>query len=138
MLVTFTKQELCDMLGVAKKTISNLPKEKLKERLYKYNYELVKDYKIGRDKVYELKILEEKTWQSIQSKYNIKDKNKHNEYSKARLTTGLKQSRKGILRELQENDVNISYDSASKYDKILLEEEVMTQDGKMYYMYNLM
>lgn len=136
MIITVTKQELCDMLEVSKKTISNMKEDKLRERLLGYGYKLIKSYKQGRDKFYELEYIEEITWKVIQNKYSIRDKIKHSEYSRARLTSGLQQSRKGILNDLAEENINVSYNSAMKYDKILIKERIMEHDGEVYYMFN--
>ena len=129
-------EEICELLETNKTNLRNIIRnKKLEDRLLAKGYILINKHKDGRDNIYELELLKEETWVSIQAKYNIrdKDKEKHTKYSIYRGESGMKQSRKDVIKNCE---VEISYPTAQKYDRILEEEGVIGVDTEVYYIYN--
>ena len=136
MVITMITEEICDLLETNKTNLRNIIRnKKLEDRLLAKGYILINKYKDGRDNIYELELLREDTWVSIQAKHNIrdKDKEKHTKYSIYRGESGMKQSRKDVIKNCE---VEISYPTAQKYDRILEEEGVIGVDTEVYYIYN--
>lgn len=136
MVITMITEEICDLLETNKTNLRNIIRnKKLEDRLLAKGYILINKYKDGRDNIYELELLREETWVSIQAKYNIrdKDKEKHTKYSIYRGESGMKQNRKDVIKNCE---VEISYPTAQKYDRILEEEGVIGVDTEVYYIYN--
>ena len=131
MLITMTREELRDMLQLTENGIKTLVRRgKLDEKLRISGYKLENTYKIGRNTIYELSIIDTNEWMEIQNKYNIKKKNEHNKYSKARIENG-NSSRSKLIKD---NNIHISGKTAKRYDTILCKEDIMEHDKEVYYL----
>ena len=136
MVITMITEEICDLLEVSKDTLKAIIRRKtLEKRLLAKGYVLINKYKDGRNSVYELELLKGNTWQSVQARHNIKekDKEKHTKYSIYRGESGMKQIRRDVIKKCE---VEISYPTAQRYDRILEEEGVIGVDTEVYYIYN--
>lgn len=135
MNITMTREELRDLLNVKDNGLKSIIKRgKLDERLNEVGYRLLSTEKIGRNTVYELLPTDIDLWTSFQKHYCIKKRDEHTIYTIARLSdNGLKQSRSSLLRE---NDIDISGNTAKRFDEILLEENAMKKDKVCYMLYN--
>lgn len=133
MLITMTREELRDMLQLTENTMKAVIRRgKLNDRLELNGYKLENTYKLGRNTVYELSIIDTNEWIAIQNKYHIKKKNEHSKYSKARIENG-NSSRSKLIKD---NNIHISEHSAREYDLILCKEDIMEYDKEVYYLIN--
>ena len=72
MVITMITEEICELLETNKTNLRNIIRnKKLEDRLLAKGYILINKHKDGRDNIYELELLKEETWVSIQAKYNI-------------------------------------------------------------------
>lgn len=135
-MIEINRKELCNLLDVTETTLKAIINRKqLEDRLLANGYTLVEERKDGRTKVYVLKQIETgQKWESIQKKHRIpKEKlEMHDEYSKTRLEN------MDVPRTKVIDDCNTSvpYSTASRYDNILVEEQIMEKDETVYYLYN--
>lgn len=112
-----------------------MTQERLSEKLLEFGYELISVYKDGRNVMYELNEIKVGEWAMIQSNYNVKDKVKHSQYSRTRIQKGLDYSRsKTIKTFIEDCEKPISYNTAKKYDDILLKENIIQEKGYVYCM----
>ena len=119
------------MLDVTNNNLKYIIKNnKLGYRLELKGYKLEAQYKVGRNTVYELSKIDTNEWMEIQNKYNIKKKNEHNKYSKARIENG-NSSRSKLIKD---NNIHISGKTAKRYDTILCKEDIMEHDKEVYYL----
>ena len=135
-MIEINRKELCNLLNVTEKGLKTIINRKqLEDKLLANGYTLVEERKDGRTKVYVLKQIETgQKWESIQKKHRIpKEKlEMHDEYSKTRLEN------MDVPRTKVIDDCNTSvpYSTASRYDNILVEEQIMAKDETVYYLYN--
>ena len=135
-MIEINRKELCNLLNVTErglKTIIN--RKQLEDKLLANGYTLVEERKEGRGKIYVLKQIELcQKWESIQKKHKIpKEKlEMHDEYSKTRLEN-MEVPRTKVIEDC---NTSIAYSTASKYDNILVEEQIMKKDETVYYLYN--
>lgn len=115
-----TRDEIRDALGVSEGGLKTIIKRNtLNDRLENVGLQLVNEYKSGRNTIYELNPLKLDYWDMIQNHYNVKKKIEQTVYTCARLDGGLGKSRASILKE---NDINISGNTAKRFDDILENE----------------
>lgn len=130
-----TRDEICSVLDVAKSTLKDIIRnKKLETRLHSAGFTLLNTYKEGRNTIYELEPVDLDYWELVQTHYNVKKTNEHDDYTIARLTnSGLIQSRSKILRD---NNIDISGTTAKRYDDILESEGYIMKDRVVYVYYN--
>ena len=135
-MIEINRKELCNLLNVTETTLKAIINRKqLEDRLLANGYTLVEERKEGRGKIYVLKQIEiSQKWSSIQKKHKIpKEKlEMHDEYSKTRLEN-MEVPRTKVIEDC---NTSIAYSTASKYDNILVEEQIMEKDETVYYLYN--
>lgn len=132
-VITAGKEELCNMLNVSSKALQHIiTRKQLEDRLNKAGYKLVKEYKVGRCKAYDIEIVGLSEWAKLQLLHNIKKDKQHTIYSFVRLTN-MQEPRSKLLKD---NDINISNATAGHYDKILEDENAMQFDKYVYYKTN--
>ncbi len=132
MNITFIRSELCDLLEVNDNALKSIIKRgKLEDRLNAKGYTLVKQYKEGRNTIYELAQKKVSEIMKIIKKYDIRKSNEFNRWAKCRLllSNGLTMNRRQII-----SDCNIAIDdrTAKKFDDILVEEGLLIQKGNIY------
>ena len=129
MIITFTREELRDMLQVQENTLKAVIKRKqLEQRINEVGYKLHNTYKQGRNTIYELVPLDEDYWKEIQSKYNIRKKKEQTAYSYIRINRP-EETRAGVIRS---SHVNISNNTAKKFDTILVLEGGLMYNEEQY------
>ena len=134
MVVTMTKTELREMLGINNDRFKYLTKtNKLDETLEALGYSISSKYKSGRKTVFELEVIEKDEWLEYQQARHIQKKEEHTIYVENRITNGLDKPRKSFLKEL---DIDLSETTAGRYDKMLVEDEIMKKDGEVYLLFN--
>lgn len=134
MTITMISSELCEMLNVTKECLRAIIKrKKLEERLLEKGYRLINKYKQGRDNIYELEIIEKDEWSDYQRARNIQKKDEHTIYVENRITNGLDKPRKSFIKEL---NIELSESTAGRYDKMLLEDEIIEEDREVYLLFN--
>lgn len=134
MNITMIREEIRNVLNVSEDGLKTIIKRgKLKDRLYSCGLELINEYKSGRSSIYELNPIELDYWDKVQTYYNVKKKNEHTIYTHARLDGGMKKSRASIIRD---SDINISGNTAKKFDDILENEGVIMKNGEVYMLYH--
>lgn len=134
MNITMIREEVRDVLGVSEGGLKTIIKRgQLKDRLLSCGLELINEYKDGRSSVYELSPIELDYWDRIQLHYNVKKKSEHTIYTHARLDGGMKKSRASIIRD---SDINISGNTAKKFDDILENEGVIMKNEEVYMLYH--
>ena len=135
-MIEINRKELCTLLDVTETTLKTIiTRKQLGDRLLANGYTLVEERKEGRTKIYVLKQIEtSQKWDSIQKKHKIpKEKlEMHDEYSKTRLEN-MDLPRTKVI---EDSNTTIAYNTASKYDNILVEEQIMAKDETVYYLYN--
>lgn len=136
MVITMTTEELCGLLDVKKETLKSINKRNnLEKRLLACGYKLINKYKSGRDNIYEIELIKDISWEYIQAKYNVMNPEKQDKYTELRLSsTGLNLSRTSAIKY---SKTNIAYNTAKKYDNILVTENIMEENKEVYFMYNL-
>ena len=131
MHITMTREELRELFKLSENGLKTLIKrDKLEERLYLNGYKLEKQYKEGRYTLYDLSIIDTNEWIKLQQKYNIRKREEHTKYSKARIENG-DSSRNKLLKNY---DIHISGKIAKEYDTILCKEDIMQLDKEVYYL----
>lgn len=131
--ITVGKEELCDILQVSSNTLNSIIKrDTLHTRLLEVGYKLISIYKEGRYKAYDLGLINVSEWDKLQTKYKVKKKEEHTEYTLVRLYN-LELPRAKLLRD---NNIDISNTTAGRYDDILIEENAMQEDKQVYYKTN--
>lgn len=135
MNITMSREEVQLMLGINNDRMRYLTKHnKLESELRNYGYTIVGKYKDGRYTFYDLKRINVDEWEVYQSIKKIKKKEEHTEYVEKRLSPdGLSSPRSKFIRE---NNIGISETSAMRYDKMMLEEEMMIKDKTVYMLFN--
>ena len=135
-MIEINRKELCNLLNVTNaglKAIIN--RKQLEDKLLANGYTLVEERKEGREKIYVLKQIEtSQKWESIQKKHRIPNEKleMHDEYSKTRLEN-MDVPRTKVIDNC---NTNVAYSTASRYDNILVEEQIMAKDETVYYLYN--
>ena len=135
-MITMTSNEICELLGVTKRNLKSIiSRGKLEDRLIKCRYKLINTYKYGRNNIYELKKMDDITWDEYQICKNISNNKKedHTKYTKQRITTGLCDSRAKVISDSKSN---ISSSTAKKYDEMLVEDNVIEFDKTVYFIKN--
>lgn len=132
MNITFTRSELCELLEINDNNMKSIIKRnQLEERLNKKGYHLEKQYKDGRNTIYELSLFKADKIKQLEMKYNIRKTDYFRTWCIARLylKEGLTMNRRQIISEC-----NIQMDdrTAKKFDDILVAEEILVQDGFVY------
>ena len=135
MNITMSREEVQLMLGANNDRMKYLIRhKKLDAELNKHGYTLVGQYKDGRYTFYDLSKIAVDEWEIYQSIKKIKKKEEHTEYVEKRLSPdGLSSPRSKFIRE---NNIDISETSAMRYDKMMLEEEMMIKDKTVYMLFN--
>lgn len=133
--IEMNRKELADFLLISDKTLKNIIKAgTLDDKLNKTGHIIVKEYKKGKTIYYELEKVREVTeWDVIQYTNKIKKLNEHDEYSNKRVNGGLKYSKSKIIRD---NNIDISINTAKRYDTILQEEGYIIFDKEIYMLYD--
>ena len=135
-MIEINRKELCTLLNVTEKGLQIIiTRKQLEDRLLANGYTLVEERKDGRKKVYVLKQIEtSQKWEHIQKKHRIPNEKleMHDEYSKTRLEN-MDLPRTKVI---EDSNTTIAYNTASKYDNILVEEQIMAKDETVYYLYN--
>ena len=135
-MIEINRKELCNLLDVTEKGLQIIiTRKQLEDRLLANGYTLVEERKDGRKKIYVLKQIEtSEKWHSIQRKHRIpKEKlEMHDEYSKTRLEN-MEVPRTKVIDDC---NTSVPYSTASRYDNILVEEQIMAKDETVYYLYN--
>ena len=135
-MIEINRKELCNLLNVTEKGLQIIiTRKQLEDRLLANGYTLVEERKDGRKKVYVLKQIEtSQKWEHIQKKHRIPNEKleMHDEYSKTRLEN-MDLPRTKVI---EDSNTTIAYNTASKYDNILVEEQIMAKDETVYYLYN--
>lgn len=132
-IITAGKEELCNMLNVSSKALQHIiTRKQLEDRLNKAGYKLIKEYKVGRYKAYDIEIVGISEWAKLQLSHNIKKEKQHTLYSFIRLTN-MQEPRSKLIKD---NDIDISNSTAGHYDKILEGENAMKFDKYVYYKTN--
>ena len=136
MVITMITEELCCLLDVKKETLRSIIKRgNLEKRLLACGYKLIDKHKEGRDNIYEIEPIENVLWEHIQAKYNVMNPEKQDTYTKLRLSPmGLNLSRTSAIKH---SHTKIAYNTAKKYDTILVMENIMEENKEVYFMYNL-
>lgn len=111
--------------------------KKLEEELEIFGYKLVETKKEGRNSVFIIEPTELDLWLQYQAYRNIKKKEEHKIYVENRLTEkGFNSPRKSFVNNLiEETKIDISVSTARRYDVMMLEDEIMQKDEKMYLMF---
>lgn len=139
MFITFTREELRELLEVTEVNLKNIIKRKqLEIKLQDKGYKLAKTYKVGRSTCYDLVIIEKinegKTLADYQNEWKIRKKAEHEEYITDRIINekSLKSSRTSILKA---NDKlkNIKWDTAKKWDEKLEQSNIIKKNGHVYF-----
>ncbi|MEG1009280.1 MAG: hypothetical protein RSF67_05650, partial [Clostridia bacterium] len=135
MNITMTREEIREVLGVGESGMKSIiRREKLQERLEELGYSLVSIERVGLNTMYNLELNEIDEWIQYQRYRNIKKKEEHTEYVENRVTPkGMKYSRRKFLEETK---IDISETTAGRYDKMMLEDEIMQKDEAMYLLFN--
>lgn len=130
-----TREEIMELLDVNKDRMKYLIKHnKLREALQLAGYDIVKQYKMGRNSVYDLEQIEIDKWEQYQHLHRIRKKEEHTIYVENRLSPkGLASSRRSFVNKL---DIDLSETTAKKYDDILLDDEMMAKDRIVYLLFN--
>lgn len=136
------RSEIMEMLGINNDRMKYITKtNQLDEELKLNGYKLEKQYKDGRNIIFEVsaldKIDESEEYEIYQNQIGVRDKETHMVYSEERITTGLQKSRSQFLRDLNsEKKPTPSYKTASKWDGYLIDFEAMQKDKTVYLLFN--
>lgn len=131
--ITVGKEEICEMLNISDKALKHIiTRKQLTDRLDKAGYKLIKEYKVGRYKAYDIEVIGISEWDRFQLAHNIRKNDQHTAYSFVRLIN-MKEPRAKLLKD---NNIDISGSTAGHYDKILEKENAMQFDKYVYYKTN--
>ena len=138
MNITFTKSELLELLGITNDGYKYLVKtNKLDYKLSLKGYKLENKYKVGRNLIFELSLIEIDDFEVYQNDRNIRNKEEHMEYVEERLESGMDKTRRSVVKSVNEKTgLSISESSAERYDRMLIEDECMIKDGTVYLLFN--
>lgn len=139
MNITMSRTEIMERLNITNDRMKYLVnKNKLSNELLLIGFKLENTYKDGRNTIYEVSVKEIDEIEVYQADRNIKKKDEHIIYVEERLTEGgLKKPRRSFVRELKkEKDVDISESTARRFDNMLIEDECMIKDRKVYLFFN--
>ena len=138
MNITFMKCELLELLGINNDKYKYLVKtNQLEDKLALKGYKIENKYKDGRNVIFELSLIEIDEFEVYQDERNIKKKEEHMEYVEERLGSGMRKTRRNVIKTVKEKKgISVSESSAKRYDKMLLEDECMAKDGTVYLLFN--
>lgn len=139
MNITFTREELRELLEVTETNLKNfIKRNQLESKIEEKGYKLVTTCKVGRSTCYELvptdERNEEKTLADYQREWKIRKKAEHEEYITDRISNekGLKSSRTSILKGNNKLK-SVKYDTAKKWDEKLEQSNIIKKDGYVYF-----
>ncbi len=136
--ICFTREELRDLLQISETTLRQvLARDRLKDRLKLIGFELAREEKCGRNKIYYLNQVPLTEWGTLQNYYRISEKYKkeHTEYSYARLSH-VEKTKKKLMSEANMEYNKNGRQRAGNYDKILEAEEAIVRVDYEYAMYD--
>ena len=138
MNITFTKSELLEMLGINNDRYNYLVKtNKLDYKLSLKGYKIESKYKVGRNMIFELSLVEIDDFEVYQDDRNIRNKEEHMEYIEERLESGMSKTRRSVVKSVNEKKgLSMSESSAKIYDRMLIEDECMVKDETVYLLFN--
>lgn len=133
--IELNRNELAEFLLISTKTLRNLIKDgTLEDRIDRAGYRIVNEYKKSRTIYYEIEKVRDITeWDIIQYTNRIKKLDEHDLYSNKRIDGGLAHSKSKIIRD---NKIDISINTAKRYDTILEQEGYIEFDKEIYMMYD--
>lgn len=138
MNITFTKSELLELLEINNYGYKYLVKtNQLDYKLSLKGYKLENTFKIGRNVIFELSLIEIDDFEVYQNDRNIRNKEEHMEYIEERLESGMMNTRRSVIKSVNEKTgITVSESSAMRYDRMLIEDECMVKDGTVYLLFN--
>ena len=132
--ITMNTKQMSELVGLKENSICVMVKRgTLETKLQKCGWKLLKSYKVGREHFFEVEKLEQTRWEEIQTKYDIRNKHKHNVFSKERIEN-LDKSCASVIRNCS---VDITEKTARRYEQMLVDENIIQFDKEVYVRKNL-